>query len=377
MKNSRLFLATTLMFVSSSTFANLAQVVKIRGASTYLAGGMLEAKPVVLNQWLSKDTSILTTDKAFLVIKYKNGSGVTLGPNSKIVIDSGLKDNQQVVNLLVGKFKASVKNLNHTNENKMIIKTTTAALGIRGTEFQTSYNPLTKITSLLTFEGSVAMVKLDQHQVNRPIQNVENIESMLKTDSVLVKMGEYSGISEGQESITAPVKISPDQFTKLKLIETLGAEEETISKEVFQKELSLNEKLYASTKTLKDDVLAKDVQVMRPGGFVDLKTGIYLPPTSDSTFDKKMEVFLPSEKIGKVDAVGNYQAPFGLSLDPAKGFVPDQSATVTSEATHAANELNAAILKQVAPVAVPVIKKKKSLDNIEEDVYKKYYDPKI
>jgi hypothetical protein len=374
MKITRPFF-TVILLSTNLSFANIAQVIKLRGNATYLSNGMKDAKTIEVNQWLAKDTSILTNDKTFLVIKYKNGSEVTLGPKSKLIIDNGVNSEQQVVNLLMGKFKASVKNLQKNNENKMLIKTSGAALGIRGTEFQTSYNPETKITSLLTFHGAVAMAKIDQNKRFDSLENLKQIEAVLKEESVVVKTGEYSGTAENKESITAPVKISPEQFTKIQLTNTLGAEEEKIPEDTFQKELAKNKEIYAQNKTIKEDSQARAVQELRPGGFVDLNSGLYLPPTKDSKFDEKIAVYIPNEKIGSIDQIGNYEPPKGLTLDPVKGFIPEKTNTeATIEQT--AKELNEDVVKQVQPkIEAAPIKKKKSLDQKDEDVYKKYYEP--
>lgn len=374
MKITRPFF-TIIFLMTNISFANIAQVIKLRGNATYLSNGMKDAKAIEVNQWLLKDTSILTSDKTFLVIKYKNGSEVTLGPKSKLIIDTGVNSEQQVVNLLMGKFKASVKNLQKNNENKMLIKTSGAALGIRGTEFQASYNPETKITSLLTFHGAVAMAKIDQTKRLDSLENLKKIETVLKEESVVVKTGEYSGTAENKETITAPVKISPEQFTKIQLTQTLGAEEEKISEDIFNKELEKNKEIYSKNKTTKEDIQAKDIQELRPGGFVDLNSGLYLPPTKDSKFDEKIAVYIPNEKIGTIDQVGNYEPPKGLALDPQKGFVPvKENKEPAIEQT--AKELNEEVSKQVQPKieAIPV-KKKKTLEKQDEDVYKKYYEP--
>jgi len=374
MKITRPFI-TAIFFISQSTFANIAQVTKLRGNATYLSNGMKEAKTIEINQWLAKDTSILTNDKTFLVIKYKNGSEVTLGPKSKLVIDNGVNSEQQVVNLLMGKFKASVKNLQQNNENKMLIKTSGAALGIRGTEFQATYSPETKITSLLTFHGAVAMAKIDQHSRTDSVENLKKIEAVLKEDSVIVKTGEYSGTADSKETITAPVKISPEQFTKIQLTQTLGAEEERIPEETFKKELEKNKEIYSQNITQKEDIQTKEVQELRPGGFIDLNSGIYLPPAKDSKFDEKIAVYIPTEKIGTIDQVGNYEPPKGLTLDPIKGFVPEKSNTEPS-VEQTAKELNEDVSKQVQPKAEVIpMKKKKTLEQKDEDVYKKYYEP--
>lgn len=366
MTNTRLVLIINSLFFSTAIHANLAQVIKLRGNATYVSNGMREAKKVELNQWLNKDSSILTSDKSFLVLRYKTGSEVTLGPNSKIIVDTGVKEDQQLVNLLVGKFKASVKNQAKTNDNKMIIKTLGAAMGVRGTEFQAGYNPQTKITTLLTYHGAVAMTQLPEVK-SAPQIDTAKIEEELSKKAVLVKLGEYSGVSESTKNITPPVKISTEQFTKLKLNETLGAVDEKVDEKKYQQELEKTTKDYSQVKS-------ETISEIRPGGFVDNETGIYLPPPKSSEFDKELSIYKAPEKMGKVDDAGNYIPPVGVKLDAEKGFVIDEQ-KVSIEAKNIINELKTEVEKQVEKKEEVIIKKKKNLENKEEDVYKKYYDP--
>lgn len=373
MINLRLYLLISSIIYTGSLSAGIVQVVKLQGHATYLSSGMRAAKEVTLNQWLDKDTSILTSDKSFLILKYMTGSAMTLGPNSKIVVDSGLNKDQQVVNLLIGKIKATIKNIHNTNENKMLIKTNSAALGIRGTVFQAGYNPETKMTSLLTFHGAVAMTKTVN--TNPTVTaDLTKLQDKLKEDSVLVKVGEYSGISETTDTITTPVKIAPDQFTKLQLNQSLGATEEKIAEKVYTEELEKNEKLFASNKTITTDSNAKDKLDLRSGGFIDGKTGVYVPPPKNSEFDKNLNIYRVDEKMGKTNDNGDYIPPAGLKFDPKNGFIVEKENSNT-ETTALAKELNEEIVKQFDKTEAVIIKKKKTLDNMNDDVYKKYYEP--
>ena len=62
----------------------------------------------------------------------------------------------------------------------MFIKTKTAAMGVRGTDFTSIYNPSLQNTSVVTFEGDVRLAKIDPTEVaevnNDPIALAENLE---------------------------------------------------------------------------------------------------------------------------------------------------------------------------------------------------------
>jgi hypothetical protein len=372
MKNERLILSVFAIFIFSlDTYANLAQVTKVHGHVTYLSPGMREAKELVKDQWLINDTSVLSTDKSFAILTYKDGSSLTLGPSSKIIVDQSANKEQKIVSLLIGKMKAAIKNEKKTDDNKVIIKTTTAALGIRGTEFQTSYNPESKITSLLTFHGAVAMAKINPRDVDGE-HKIEKIEEALKNKSVEVTTGEYSGVAENIKLATSPVKIAPEQFTKLKLNESLGASEEVVNPDEFKKELAKTVEDYARAPKKVETV--GDHLNLKSGGFVDIDTGLYLAPPKDSELDPKLNIYKTNDKMGKIDDAGNYQPPVGLKIDAKRGFVVDQK-SASLEVLELAKNLNESIKVQMPTPKTEIIKKKNDLKNTDDDIYKKFYDP--
>ena len=68
-----------------------------------------------------------------------------------------------MISLLKGKLRTKViPNLldPKTRKSKLFIKTKTAAMGVRGTDFTSIYNPSLENTSVITFEGDVRLPKL-------------------------------------------------------------------------------------------------------------------------------------------------------------------------------------------------------------------------
>jgi hypothetical protein len=371
MKTNRAILSIIVfLFSSASLYANLAEVTRIIGSASYMSPGMKEAKEIIKGIWLPKDSSILTKDKSLVILKYRDGSNITLGPNSKIVIDQALEKDQKVLSLLTGKIKAAINNEKNTDDNKVIIKTKMAAMGIRGTEFQTSFNPDTKITSLLTFHGRVAMVKMDESKAPAPL-NLNKIENKLKTDSVEVGLGQYAGVSDNLNTASAPIKIAPEQFVKLKLNETMGATEEKIDNEKLKKELEKTIVDYSNVS--KNETPNNDNHpVQRAGGIVDIETGIYLPPTKDSAFDEKLKIYKVGSEMGKIDDHGNYLPPEGLKIDAQKGLIVDQK-IASNETIELAKKLKDDINIQIPKTNLSPVKKKSNLKVNEDDVYDKYY----
>src|SRR5690606_13003721 len=85
-------------------------------------------------------------------------------------------DGPGLVSLLKGKMRSQIVPDN-TNNDKYIIRTRTAAMGVRGTDFQSTFNPENRATSLVTFKGQVAMARLDT-----PAHELERTESTISVE---------------------------------------------------------------------------------------------------------------------------------------------------------------------------------------------------
>ncbi len=365
----------TLLLSSHALLANqvIGSITKLRGDVSILELGHREAKKAEVGQTVSKEASILTADKSFAQIILLDKTQINLGPNSKIVLDQTAGGKVGVVGLLKGMLRTEVikesENKDANNKDKLYIKTRTAALGIRGTDFQTNYNPENKITNLITFRGKVAMVKT---------QSDNMAEALNSAKAVMVESGKFAAISENLKNVTEPVKISPVQFTGLKLNTEMN-EEPKISKEVFQAELKKTVEQYTelSKKEIENQSSAGheyDVknQIFKPtaGGVVDLSSGIYVPPAMDkANLNKELNIYELTAAKGEVTESGVYIPPKGIILDAKKGFIADPQST-KSEAGVELVKLNNDISGQIVKPAKP---NRQDLGTKVEDAYEKYF----
>ncbi len=151
-----------------------------------------------------QDTIITGKDsRAKIVMSDRNIINVL--PETKIRIDQYINDTKEKnvrLSLFEGKVRTNVEQKYDNNENKFEIKTPSAVVGVRGTQFLTSYQKSTNTTGVTTFRGEVIFRGYDKL-------------SEKQTEAVLVKRGETSENSEGQKP-GSPVKMSP---TDLKRIE--------------------------------------------------------------------------------------------------------------------------------------------------------------
>lgn len=382
----KLLVSFSLLLFTQLLQANtvIGTITKIRGTASILEIGEKEAKAAKEGQKIYKEASILTADKSFVRILLKDNSQINLGSNSKIVIDKTAFQNIGVVSLLRGIVRAVVeKDVKDKDEkeskepkeskDKLYIKTRTAALGIRGTDFLTNYNPDNKITNLVTFRGKVAIIKNTNQDLNIALNSKEVI---------LVESGKFSTVTENLNNATEPVKISSVQFTGLKLNKEMD-QDFKISNVDFQKELSKTVKQYTelskiestSEKLASADYDAKN-KILRPtsGGVVDLSSGLYVSPSeTKENFNNDLNVYEFKSDKGLVTETGSYIPPKGTILDPKLGFIADSQISKgvsSNEILKLNNDLGPQV---ITPVKVKLKPSKEDLKGSGDDAYDKYF----
>lgn len=299
--------------INSPLHAEYAKVVMIKGKVSFLGPGMHEPLWLENGMTLKEDTSIVTREKSVIKIRIlADGSNILLGPDSKIVLTTIKKEKGSIISLLNGQMRAKVEKSKSLgpNESKVYIKTRTAALGVRGTEFVTVVNQQNHVTSLVTLEGTVAMNKID---TSAPEVNVEKMvkEAVdLAPQVTLVKKGNASTAYVNKEDITPPTKVNPVQLIALKNNEELksvkDASDESAIKPVDKVELTKEEikDLYAPD----ENGEVKDIP--SNGAIVDLNSAIFIPEA-----DKNLN-------IGKIDAnTGAFLPAEGLKVDEKQGII--------------------------------------------------------
>ncbi len=372
MKERILLILCSLLF-THSILANFAKVILVRGSVTQLAPGELLARKVKKGEMLKMESSLLTGEKSFLRLSLEDGSTLSLGPESKIVLKNigQTKSDRSVINLLKGSLRSKIQK---SDDGKMhfFIKTKTAAMGVRGTEFEAVYGPESGVTSLLTYKGAVSMAHTtevekaslkvskdleysresdldkslvieedrDEKKITDPIEKMEI--ALNKDNASTVKAGQLSQTVDTLDSVALPIVINPVQFNLL--YENTDFSETSNSKDRKSANLEQqNVKLRAvATDTPVEGVYDKANKIYAPksGGFFDRKTGLYIPPSADALFDQTNRVFVDKE-LGNIDSkTGEYIPPLGLEIDPKKGFVKKQFKDNTPSALLAKVELN-------------------------------------
>jgi hypothetical protein len=369
------------LILSVSVFAGYDATVKmVKGTVTVLRPGTHDVIHVKKGDTIPQNSSILTGAKSIVKLRFKDKSIVSLGPNSKIIVDKSKKKEKNIISLLKGVIRAEVKKTANNSKNKMLIKTRTAVMGIRGTTLKASYNPINTNTSLVTIEGDVVMAKVDKDpviEVFKENADVKDLEAAIEkkmerklasTESVHVKNGRFAGVIKDHKKPTEPVKIASKQLVAMTQNDELADATNTQTKEEIIEE---------SNKFDEEDPAANGVDnklvgelAGRAGGFIDFGTGIYVEPTKEAVFNEETHVYIDKkEATGTISKAGDYVPPKGIKLDAKKGFVVDN----VKEVLVVSNDLS--IIKEtLAKLNNTVAKqvKQKSYAKITYKDFKKY-----
>ncbi|PIP93608.1 MAG: hypothetical protein COW00_03825 [Bdellovibrio sp. CG12_big_fil_rev_8_21_14_0_65_39_13] len=367
-----------LLLTTHSTFAfaedGVAKAILLKGdVSAVFQGKTFQVKQ---GDWLKEGAQVKTQPKSFAKFLFVDKSSMNLGPNSEMKIDTFPKNDAGIVTLIKGQLRSKVtKNymdMDSKDKSKLFIKTKSAAMGVRGTDFQVNYNPENNATALVTFEGRVAMAQLDRMDDIRKSVSQNSLERLVSSpEAVMVTKGQFSGVSGATSQATVPVKINPVQ------LETMQKQEVPMTKED-AKEMGLS-KDQASNKTFRNVVPpgltgkavstdSKDVaskvatgaglsqKNLAPlqngkaqlsntpppegsinlatgkiaptaGGFIDVGTAQYIPPPPGSAFDANTQTYIPPTSVGSVDpTTGDFFNP-NFKLASNGTFVPVENIT--------------------------------------------------
>ena len=314
------------------------------GIVSYLRGNAFRNNDELKDGMKIFEKDIVKTLKSSVVkITLHNQSIITIAPESEMLIEEYESDDENLIHLLKGALRAKVKNNPANKENSLIVKSTTAALGVRGTDFQFTYNSENKISSVLTYEGLVAFRKISSSKFNY----VDLDNELSKSNSYEVKPGQFSANNIKTGEVNFPTKISSTQFHALKrnnnfkvnLKKTVtnqknyrsfipnGAPAKNFksNSSLRIKNKTLNKSEKENSKNISDGFYNEDSGQFAPtpGGYLDSKTGIYIAPNASSNLIEELGTYNPTPELGTIDQkTGEYIPPKGFKLTPKGEFKP-------------------------------------------------------
>ncbi len=365
------FIFSLLLSLSNYCFAtnesDVATVLLLRGkAKIQLVDG--KENELTANQAIPVGAKIITNDKSFVRLIFIDKSTINVGPLSSIQIQAFPKNEAGIIKLIEGQIRAEVtKNymeMEDHSKSKLYIHTKTSAMGIRGTDFQVNYNPANQNSSLIVFEGKVAMGHIDRSIQNEVfIQN--HLESIVSnTTAVLVKQGQFSAVNLNiSDRATVPTKLAPKQLDALKA-NTTGIDGDAANKKQFRDIVPPGIDTSAVINKPGIGIIKADIgdakgffneqtHEYKPaaGAIIDLKTVNVVAPPPGSAFDHVTKTFVISETLGKVDEKsGQYKTPTGYELSNEGQF-----AVARTEKVNAVAEVKTIDTKKLNDPAIPAI----------------------
>lgn len=342
----------TILIPSFVAAKSVGKVVFVRGKATVDSSILNKGAP------LNEGQVIKTEKRSVVRVKFIDDSTMTIGPKSEVKVAKFKPGQPGVISLLKGKIRSQVKKTG--DKDKMYVKTPTAAMGVRGTDYQITYNPKTEKSAVVTFEGNVAF-----RQINKKGTKPKNFGSYLRgTTAVSVDPGMYSGTDNKLKRTSLPTRISPVQYSSLKRNDDF--KDTTKKKTVSARSIvpaGLSQNLFINENVEITQVAQElNIQADRPvrtntpppEGFFDNKTKEFAPPAGgyvsengdyvapvpgQATFDPVTETYTPNANFGGVDiATGNYIPPQGYELTEAGTFVPEGTIIVEGQANQNFNQ---------------------------------------
>lgn len=301
--------------------SDVGTILVVKGKSKTESNGKLS----VLEQGSTiKAGSVIKTQKnSYLRVIFIDETQMDLGPDTEVKVEKFPKGGPGLLSLLVG--HARVRYIEKTTKKirqKMAIRTPTALAEVKGTDFEIIYNDKNTVTSIVTFDGAVSFSK-----------NPEGGES---SQAYTVTPGNFSSINSDADMPSVPTRISPEQFDYL--ARSRPADSVSIPALVSNKEsgsivppgtdprsLAGQPEGVAALGPPPEGFYDADTGQYAPraGGFIDHKSGLYIPPPADSAFDPVTGTYAVPTTLGEINpATGEYVPPPAYELDPVKGFIP-------------------------------------------------------
>ncbi len=378
-----IFVILVEFFALSNAFANekgVAKIIILKGkAEALLKDGT--KKSVILDEWIPEGAKLITQDRSFVKLLFIDKSEMTLNPKSEMIITSFPKKEAGIISLVKGELRSKVTKdymqMDDKSKSKLYIKTKSAAMGIRGTDFQVNFNEINGNTSLITFEGAVAMAGIEKEFRERSF-NQDTLERAVSSEkAVLVKEGQFSAVTQISDRALVPTLLSPNQLESLKNGANQNEQKPESNKKdpptevknfkspippgadstVFSNNNKEFEKQVVKASDQKDAIekVAIEIQKEAPknigqatgfynadtgaikfpaGSVIDLKTVNVIPPPANAQFDSNTQTFILPQNFGKIDPLtGSYRTPEGIKLTDEGKFVATNDPTKLTATT--------------------------------------------
>jgi len=205
------------LLLSINLFASeAATVIALKGKVLKYSSDKGDSK-IAVGDIISVGERIKTESGSFVKLKFIDESQTTLGPSSELLVEAFSSDKPGILNLMRGSLKSKVTKdyMNiKKDSSKLFIKSHSASMGVRGTEFIWSYED--EQTGLVTLEGVVRFVSLRDAK-ERGSLDPEYLDSLLNSKrAVTVSRGETSMLFKSAKEVHKTEKLPEESLKELK-----------------------------------------------------------------------------------------------------------------------------------------------------------------
>lgn len=337
-----LTITISLLVFAESDSKKIAVVKMLRG-DVQLVGLDGVTKKLAKGDWVNEGSIIKTQARSFCKISFIDKSSMNIGPKSELKIEKFSKSEPGIINVISGKIRSKVTKdylKMDKDKSKVFIKSKSAVMGVRGTEYMFAANAKTGSATAVLFEGEVVFNRLEARTDNSDLEAIVS-------NGRKIKPGQYSIVTNKYDRPTVPAKMNKLQFkalnkntsfdsattsasTTTKTTTTRSVVPPGLSGVVVSGDadgLSQNSPIASSLKLKTDGAKRIDTEKfeqskgyidgadVRPadGTIVHIESGTIISPGSDSKFDKNTGEWV-SSSIGTVDKAGGYVPPEGYKM---------------------------------------------------------------
>lgn len=333
-----LTLFSIILYAFAGSKGKKVAVIKMKRGKAIVLKPDGSKKSAVKGEWVTQGSVIKTQPRSFVRLSFIDKSTINIGPNSEMKIEKFSKEEAGVLNVFSGKIRAKVTKdylQMNKNESKLFVKSKSAVMGVRGTDFVFSYNPERDAATTVLFEGSIVFNKINKNNMRMQLEDIVNRGQKIKP-------GQFSVSKRGIAKPTVPAKMSTKQIKALEKNDTFknknSSRQVAIQKSIVPPGLTgdvimttgksleggikdvVKTNIHSSHKDMKKQEMQKTKgyiqgDLVKPvdGSIVHIDSGTIIPLGTDSVFDANQGEWV-SNSIGGVDPSGNYVPPEGYKI---------------------------------------------------------------
>ncbi|MDA8793516.1 FecR family protein [Bacteriovoracaceae bacterium] len=370
---------------------NAALVKIVKGKAFKVING--KQSPIKKKEWLKEGTTVKTEAKSFVRLVYTDKSTMNVGPKSEMKIEQFDNKEPGMINVIKGKIRSKVSKdylKIDKKRSKLLVRTPSAVMGVRGTEFVVSSNLITKgvnkgtyVSSVAVVEGNVMVANLDKKMARRKKFNPRMADKMINKKGLPTTAGKACVVQRNPKAkkpqamkVVTMSAAQVDSIAKNSVTEKASVTDESstgqagkkkkmkkvalppgISQEIADKkddsaggvsslEKSVGKTAGVATEQVKDAVEKKmqsapvneikaadgTIHVAAPVTLLDLDTGVTLPPSETATINE-MGMVVHDDAVSFSDT-GSAQIAGDIKIDHSSGAivkeVVNQSGQVTT-----------------------------------------------